>query len=149
MRYRETGQVHRDFHRTTNGTIAYLRRHHGDAFLDETFRRTARDVYRSIHDALANGNTGELVEHWTYFFDREGGEYSVERDGDTVTLTVSRCPAVAYLRRKGVEIDPTFCRQTVVVNETLAEGTPFEVATHVQGGGKCVQTVRRRETEAH
>ncbi len=144
MRYRETGQVHMDFHRTTNGTIAYLRKTHGGDFLDETFRRTARDVYRSIHEDLQKGDPSQLVEHWTYFFDREGGEYTLDRDGDNATLTVHRCPAVAYLERKGVEIDPAFCRQTVVINETLAEGTPFEITTDVQGGGKCVQKIRRR-----
>ena len=31
-----------------------------------------------------------------------------------------------------------------MVNETLAEGTPFAVTTEVLGGGKCVQTIRRR-----
>ena len=28
MRYRETGEVHIDFHRSTNGTITYLRTRH-------------------------------------------------------------------------------------------------------------------------
>ena len=55
MRYRETGQVHMDFHRTLNGTIAYLRETYGVAFLDEVLRRTARDVYRSIRDDLERG----------------------------------------------------------------------------------------------
>ena len=144
MRYRETGQVHMDFHRTTNGTIAYLRKTYGNDFLDETFRRTARDVYRSIHEALQQGDVSQLAQHWTYFFDREGGEYELAQDGDDVTFTVSRCPAIAYLREKGVEIDEAFCRQTVVANAALAEGTPFSVETDVRGNGQCVQTVRSR-----
>jgi len=146
MRYRETGRVHLDFHRTTNGTIAYLRKTHGDELLDETFRRTARDVYRSIREDLKRGDAGQLVEHWTYFLDREGGEYTLDRDGDDVTFTVHRCPAIAYLEGEGIEIDPAFCRQTVVVNETLADGTPFEIKTDVLGRGRCVQTVRRRRS---
>ena len=50
MRYKETGEVHMDFHRTTNGTIAYLRKTYGEKFLDEVFRRTAQDVlpFRSM-----------------------------------------------------------------------------------------------------
>ena len=48
VRYRETGEVHIDFHRSTNGTIAYLRTNYGRAFLDETFRRMAHDVYRQF-----------------------------------------------------------------------------------------------------
>jgi predicted ArsR family transcriptional regulator len=145
MRYRDTGNVHLDFHRTTNGTIAYLRREHGDEFLDETFRRTARDVYQAIHDDLVQGNPDHLLDHWTWYFDREGGEYTVERSADAIRFVVRRCPAIAYLRERGIPIDPAFCRQTVVINQTLGEGTPFEVATDVLGDGCCVQTIRRRK----
>jgi hypothetical protein len=144
MRYRETGEVHIDFHRSTNGTIAYLRDKYGREFLDETFRRTAHDVYRAIHEDLAQGNPEHLVEHWTYYFDREGGQYTLERTDDEIRFTVHRCPAIAYLQSRGIAVDPDFCRQTVVINDTLAEGTPFEVKTEVLGGGRCVQTIRRR-----
>ena len=144
MRYRETGEVHRDFHRSTNGTIAYLRDTYGQEFLDETFRRTARDVYRSIHDDMKRGDPEQLVEHWTYFFEREGGQYTLERKDGEIRFIVHRCPAIAYLQSRGIEIDRDFCRQTVVINATFGEGSPFEVSTEVLGGGKCVQTIRRR-----
>ena len=144
MRYQETGEVHIDFHRSTNGTIAFMRDNYGQEFLDETFRRMARDVYRAIHDDLKNNNPEHLVEHWTYFFDREGGSYSLERGDDEIRFIVHKCPAVAYLQSRGIPVDPDFCRQTVVVNETLAEGTPYEITTEVLGGGKCVQTIARR-----
>ena len=144
MRYRESGEVHIDFHRTTNGTIAYLHRNYGREFLDETFRRTARDVYRAIHEDLKKGDVEHLVEHWTYFFDREHGQYSLVRDRDEIRFVVHQCPAIAYLKSRGIPPAPDFCRQTVVVNETLAEDTPFEVTTEIQGEGQCVQTIRRR-----
>ena len=144
MRYKETGNVHLDFHRTTNGTISYLRANYGRKFLDETFRRTARDVYAAIREDLKQGNPEHLVEHWTYFFDREGGQYTLERADDEIRFIVHRCPAVAYLQGRGIPIDEDFCCQTVVVNNALAEGTPFEVSTEVLGDGKCMQTIRRR-----
>ena len=143
MRYKETGQVHMEFHRTTNGTLTYLREKYGQEFVDEVVRRTARDVYRAIHEDLERGSPEHLLEHWTYFFGREGGKYEVQRDGDEIRFVVKRCPAIAYLQEKGLEIDPQFCRSTVVLNDALAEGTPFEVVTDVQGNGKCVQTIRR------
>jgi hypothetical protein len=143
LRYRETGEVHLDFHRSMNGTIAHLRDAYGREFLDETFRRTARDVYRSIHEDLKRGDCSQLVEHWRHFFDREGGLYTVER-GEEIRFVVHRCPAVGYLEARGIAVDADFCRQTVVVNETLAEETPFEIITEVLGHGRCVQTIRRR-----
>lgn len=144
LRYRETGEVHLDFHRTTNRTIAWLRDNYGRDFLDGTFRRMARDVYRALHESLEAGDMEALVEHWTYFLDREGGQYSLKREGDEARLVVHRCPAVAYLQSRGITVDPGFCRQTVVVNETLAEGTPFSITTEVLGDGRCVQAIRRR-----
>jgi len=146
MRYKETGQVHMDFHRTTNGTITYLREKYGQDFVDEVFRRTAHDVYKAIREDLLRGNPEHLLEHWTYFFDREGGQYEVERDENEIRFIVHRCPAINYLEKKNLKIDPEFCRSTVVLNEALAEGTPFEVATEVLGGGKCIQTIRRRQS---
>ena len=146
MRYKETGRVHMDFHRTTNGTIRYLRENYGDEFLDEVLRRTAEDVYRSIHEDLKAGNPEQLIEHWSYYFDREGGGYEIKRDGDTVTMTVSKCPAIAYLGSRKNDVDQAFCRQTVAINEALADGTPFEIATEVLGDGRCVQTIRRRQS---
>jgi hypothetical protein len=146
MRYRETGHVHLDFHRTTNGTIAYLRTKHGQGFLDEILKRTARDVYRSIREDLLRGDPEQLVEHWAYFFGREGADTALERVGDEIRLTVRRCPAVAYLKERGIAIDPAFCRQTTVINAALAEGSPFEITTEVLGEGRCVQTIRNAQT---
>ena len=143
MRYKETGEVHMDFHRTTNESIAYLRKTYGEQFLDELFRRMAHDVYRSIHADLKRGDPEQLIAHWSYFFDREKGEYLIERNDDEIRMTVNRCPAIAYLQGRHIKTDPAFCRQTVVVNAALAEGTPFEITTEVLGGGRCVQTIRR------
>jgi hypothetical protein len=144
MRYREVGEVHLDFHRSLNGTIAYLRDNYGQELLDETFRRTARDVYRSIHEDLKRGDPEQLVEHWTYYIDREGGQYTLDRSNDEIRLVVRQCPACIYLSRRGFEIDADFCRQTIVINETLAEDTPFEITTKVCGNAQCVQTIRKR-----
>ena len=144
MRYREEGQVHMDFHRTTNGTIAYLRNNYGQDFLDETFRATARDVYKSIREDLERGDASQLVEHWRYFFSREGGDYEISEECDEIRLEVKRCPAVSYLQGKSIEVDPGFCRQTSVVNSTLVENSEFEIETQVLGNGRCVQTLRKR-----
>ena len=78
-------------------------------------------------------------------FDGEGGEYKLERDGDAIRFRVESCPAIAYLKEKGYEIDPSFCRGTVVLNRALAEDTPFEITTEVLGDGQCVQTIRKAE----
>ncbi len=144
LRYRETGPLHRDFHRTTNGTIAYLRKRYGLGLLDEVFRRVAHDVYHSIHEDLKRGDPEQLVAHWRHFMRREKGRFAIRRRGDTIQMTVHECPAIAYLRGRGIPVDPAFCRQTIAVNEALSEATPFAITTEVLGEGRCVQTIRRR-----
>jgi hypothetical protein len=144
MRYRDTGEVHLDFHRTMNGTIAYLRERYGVEFLDEILRRTARDVYRAIREDLLAGNPEHLLEHWTYYLTREGGEFTVERTPAEIRLTVHRCPAAAYLQQRGIPLDPAFRRQTTVLNEALGEGTPFEITTEVMDDLRYIQTIRKR-----
>lgn len=133
-----------DFHRTMNGTIAYLRKKHGLRFLDGVFRKTARDVYGSIRADLKNGSAEQLIDHWRHFFRREKGSFKLSRKGGEIRLTVQRCPAVDYLLKHGIKPDQAFCRQTVVVNDALAEGTPFEIHTELLGQGRCVQTISRR-----
>ncbi len=144
MRYAETGEVHLDFHRTINGTFTWLRERYGQEFVDDLVRRTALDVYRSIHEDLKAGDPDQWLEHQRHFLSREGGEYELHRDGDEVRLEVHRCPAIAYLESRGIPIDEGFCHATVVLNEALAEGGPFTATTEVLGGGRCRQTLRRR-----
>ena len=145
MRYRETGNVHLDFHRTMNGTITYLRQRYGIELLDEILRRTAREVYRAIRADLLAGNPEHLLEHWTYFLTREGGEFTVERTATEIRVTVHRCPAAGYLQDQGIALDPVFRRQTTVLNEALGEGTPFEVTTEVIDELRYIQTIRKRQ----
>ena len=144
MRYCEDGQVHLDFHRTFNGTLTYLRERYGEAFVEQIARRMAQEVYRDIRSDLLRGDFDQLVEHWRHFMDRERGEYAIDRTADGATLMVTRCPAIAYLKSRGIPVDPLFCRVTQVLNEALAAGTPFEIATDIAGDGQCVQTLRRR-----
>ncbi len=144
MRYKDTGNLHLDFHRTTNGTIAYLRKTYGVAFLDNIIRNTARDVYKAIRDDLMAGNPEHLIEHWTYYLEREGGSFTVERRDDETRVEVTRCPAAATLKANGIPLDAAFRHQTTVLNEALAEGTPFEIITEVFDDLHYVETVRRR-----
>lgn len=144
MRYRETGPLHRDFHRSANATIAYLRKKHGLRMLDDVFRSVAHEVYRSIHKDLKKGDPEQLVSHWRHFFRREKGRFRIRRKGAEIQMTVYQCPAIAYLRDRAIKIDKAFCRQTIVVNDALSEGTPFEITTEVLGEGRCVQTIKRR-----
>ena len=46
MRYKDTGNVHLDFHGAVNTTVNYIVKKFGIEALHETFFRTGRDVLR-------------------------------------------------------------------------------------------------------
>ncbi len=146
LRYRETGELHKDFHGSMNAAVEYVGSRYGREGLRKVFTATARQVYRSIYEGLKRGDWSELVEHWRYFMDREGAEYALEVTEDAVVLTVRRCPAVAHLRKLGLTPSAFFCDQTVLLNEAWCEGTPFEAGTEITGEGRCVQIIRKRPT---
>lgn len=146
LRYRETGELHKDFHGGMNAAVDYVGARYGREGLRIVFKATAQQVYRSIYEGLKRGDWDELVEHWRYFMDREGADYALSVTDEAAVMTVRRCPAVEHLRKLGLKPSEFFCDQTVLLNEAWCEGTPFEAVTEVTGEGNCVQTIRKRST---
>jgi len=142
LRYRETGELHKDFHGSMNAAVEYVGSRYGREGLREVFRNTAQKVYRSIYKKLKAGDWSELLEHWHYFMTREGADFSIAVTDTEAVMTVRRCPAVAHLRDLGMTPSVFFCDQTVLLNEAWCEGTPFEAVTETTGEGSCVQRIR-------
>ena len=145
MRYVSTGEVHKDFHGLTCATLHYLADHYGESALVEVLGKTAKEVYRTIHEALKAGDCTELAEFWDYYLNREGGEFSIERLVDGVRLTVRDCPALRHLVKLGQPADPILCDATRIFAEALAEGSPFSVRVEKTGEFSCRQSFMRKE----
>ena len=145
MRYVSTGEVHKDFHGLTCATLHYLVDHYGESALVEVLGKTAKEVYRTIHEALKAGDCTELAEFWDYYLNREGGEFSIERLVDGVRLTVRDCPALRHLVKLGQQADPILCEATRIFDEALAEESPFSVRVEKTGEFSCRQSFMRKE----
>ena len=146
LRYRETGELHKDFHGSMNAAVEYVGRRYGREGLRKVFTATAQQGYRSIYEGLKRGDWSELAEHWRYFMSREGADFTLAVSERELVLTVSVCPAVAQLKKLGLTPSEFFCDQTVLLNEAWCEGTPFEAVTELTGEGSCVQKIRKRST---
>lgn len=148
MRYRESGELHLDFHGSMHATLAYIGQRFGREALREILRETAQRVYCSIYEKLKVGDLSELIEHWRYFMEREGAQFTINVTDDGVEMIVQECPAVRHLRTLGIE-QPSefFCDQTILLNEAWCEGTPFSATTIKRGCGSCIQTIARRAKE--
>jgi len=148
MRYTDTGEVHKDFHLATNETIDFILSEYGMNFLTELFRRTSQNVYRDIYINLKNGDFRPLIEHWSYYYTREDGLFTIsEQDGETV-FHVTDCPAVRYLKEEGVQITDDFYLQILLMNKGWSEDTPFEIDTEIIGEGEYIMTIRRNSNDS-
>lgn len=144
LRYAETGEVHLDFHGATDTTIDFIIGKFGLAAMDDIFRKVGKDVYRSIHEDLLAGDTGQLVRHWRHFFDRENCDYDIAVGDDEIVLTVRHCTAWHHVAKLVGTPSVHFCDQTSRTNEGMAEGSPFAIDTEITGPGSCRQVIRKR-----
>lgn len=143
LRYKSEGEVHKDFHRLFCATLRYLEDNYGEEAVDEIMRKTAQDVYRTIHEAVKSGDCKELCEYWKYYLEREGGAFDIECMSNGVKLTVHECPAQKRLAELGEKPDPAMCRATEMFNKALADGSPFSVSLTRTGDFSCIQCFRR------
>ena len=125
----------------------YLLDHYGQEAFREVLKNTAQKVYKTIHEGLKNGVPDELAEFWTYYLEREKGEFSLEKAENELRLTVKDCPALRHLVKLDGKTDLVLCEATKVFNEALAEGTPYELTTERTGEFSCVQTLKKRGAE--
>jgi hypothetical protein len=144
MRYRESGEVHKDFHLTTETTVRFVLKKYGMDFLRELFRRTAQNVYKDIYEHLKKGDCDPLLEHWRYFYEREGGEFELRMGEDKIVFHVTRCPAISHLKARGVKVSKESYLPTILLNDGWSEGTPFTIETVITGEGSYDCVIRKR-----
>jgi len=144
LRYRSTGELHRDFHASILDGYNYVRDNYGAAAVREVVAAYAREVFRTMHAKLRDGDSSELLAFWRYYLTREGGAYALDEASDgTATLTVRSCPALAHLTKRKIAGGEGLCEMTRVFNEELTRGTPFEIVTTCGADG-CRQVLRKR-----
>lgn len=144
MRYRCTGEVHRDFHASVLDGVNYLVDVYGEDAARTVLGRTAREVYRTMHEGLVAGDSSELLDWWRYYLDREGGAYRLEETADGATLTVTECPAQVHLRTRGISGGRRTCWATRILNDALCEGSPYEIVLEETGDASCRQILRKK-----
>ena len=144
MRYACTGEVHRDFHASVLDGVNYLLDDFGEDAARKVLRRTATEVYRTMHEGLRRGDKTELLDWWCYYLDREGGAYTLEETADGAILTVSSCPAQTHLVKRGIPGGKRTCWATRILNDALCEGSPFEIILEETGDFSCRQILRKK-----
>lgn len=144
MRYRDTGELHKDFHLATDRTVSYVMEHYGEEFLRELCRRTSQDIYQDIYGHLKLGDLSALAEHWEYYYTREQGQFTLTWDDDVLELHVSRCPAAEHIIEKAGKLSSHYYLFAGLLVEYWCEGTPFAWSFEVEGDMSYRAVVRRK-----
>ena len=147
LRYKSTGEVHKDFHGLTCATLHYLADNYGQEAMEEILKNTAQKVYKTICDELKTGKCCELVEFWRYYFSRENGQFEISETENEVKLVVKDCPALRHLVELEQMPDPILCDATEMFNNALTENTPFEIITERTGTFSCVQILKKKGSQ--
>jgi len=148
LRYRETGELHKDFHGGTSLALDFVAERHGEEALTEILHKVGTQVYASIHQKLLRDDPSELIEHLAYFYNREEADFDLKVSDNEIVLQVRQCPAIAHIRKLGLPLSKRFCRSTSDVNAALCEGTPWQTETRVLAEGQCVQRFYRKESKS-
>ena len=144
LRYRSTGEVHKDFHGLFCATLHYLIDNYGIDAVKTVLTKTAQNVYKTMHESLKNGDPEELIEFWEYYLTRENGKFSIERKENEIILTVHDCPALRHLVELKQPSDHIFCEGTKIFMSALTEGSEFESDVKSTGEFSCVQVLKKR-----
>jgi hypothetical protein len=147
MRYHDSGEVHKDFHLATNRTIDYIMARYDREFLSQLCRRTAQDVYRDIHTHLKNGDSDALLEHLTYYTERESGRFTIEHITDGFVFHMEKCPMTSHIVERGQTLSAHMETFLNLLYHHWAEQTPFSINVENYQGTSYDLCVRRNHAE--
>lgn len=118
---------HQAFHGSMNKGIEYLETTYGEADVKAYLTKFANDFYWPVAKAAKERGLAAIEEKILDTYAREHAPEAVttELAEDTLTVTVSYCPAVKFLRSHGVEVASLYHLSTETVMETLAANSGY------------------------
>jgi hypothetical protein len=138
--------VHKDFHGALSYGLQFVVEHYGKDGLEDFLTRLADTVYAPLVVDLRKRGLPALRDHWAGIFDAEGGDYSMEIEGDTLVLNLQRCPAIHHMQDRDYAVAEHFCEHTRIVNEAICRAAGYiSSVDYDQAQGRCVQKFWRAE----
>lgn len=119
----ENKYLHRDFHRSTDTALRYVGEKFGDNGVKEYLRKFARAYYVPLVADVKKRGLQALEEQILGIYETEEMPDAVKtrRTEERLEVTVSRCPAVTYMKSQGQEPSRWYVELTRTVNETIAD----------------------------
>ncbi len=123
IRSKDHEYFHPGFHSSMDRGLFYILDHYGKNALKAYFHRFVKNVYWPVLEEMKQDPLGAIERkiRSTYESEKALDVLSLENDGKVLSVRVSFCPAVKYLRDKGLEVHPSFRYSTEYVMEALSE----------------------------
>ena len=132
--------VHKDFHGGLSYGLQFIENEYGEEGLRDFLTGLADTVYKPLVEDVRARGLPALREYWQTIFDLEDGDVEMTMDGETLVLTVKRCPAIWHMKEHGYAVADHFCEHTRIVNEAVCKAAGYESSVEYdQEAGRCVQ----------
>lgn len=138
---------HRGFHNSLNKGIEYLGTEHSVEDITEYLTRYAKNVKCKVIEAAKAEKSLKPVEDMILdTYKKDHGEDAVmtelSEDGKELTVKVSYCPAVKFLKEDGKKVTEWYEMTTSVVMDTIAKeiGAAFTMASYDEETGAALYT---------
>ena len=130
--------LHRDFHLLGDNALRYCAEKFGEAALIDFLRSFANDYYAPVIDDARNRGLVALKE-WLekmYLVEEASEVLHTELAGDTLTVTVDKCPVIAFARSLNQELSPYYIEQTRTLYDAIAKasGLTFTLEEYDENG---------------
>lgn len=130
-----------------NATFRFIERKLGTEALRRYWTDLGREYGRPVSENWKRGGLPAVAAYWRAFFAAEpGAEVTVTESDDSVTIVVSTCPSIQFLKQAGREIVPSYCQHCYFKGEAMAEAAGL--AMRLSGGnGTCRHRYQPRRTD--
>lgn len=119
----ENEYFHRDFHISGKRGLEYVGERYGDGAVREYLTRFAKAYYAPLAERVKENGLCALREHIQKIYAAEKASDCVkcELSDRTLTVTVSECPGVKYIRESGNDPTKWYIECTRTVNQVIAD----------------------------
>ena len=134
--------LHRDFHYTLSLIIDFLEENYGKEEMDSMMKKVSSVIYSPLIKEINEVGLRAMEKHIIELMDLEGGEYSIERNNDSsITIKISKCPAIDYMKNKNMKISKHFCHiSTELSSNEIAKKAGYKFSVdYDQEKGQCIQ----------
>ena len=139
MKAEDNKYLHRDFHLSGNNALRYCGEKFGDGEVIAFLTDFTKNYYAPVIERVKAEGLGALQSWLEHIYEVEEASDCLHTrlEGDTLTVTVSRSPAIAHMRALNQERSKYYIEQTRTVYATMAResGYDFSLAYYNKDGG--------------